>query len=135
MPASDKRLRIISLRDLEAEAQKVMTPYGFAYVAGGAGDEWTMRENIAAFNRTVIVPKFLAGQSKADTTTELLGSKLPFPVIGTPVGNQGIKHAQKELPIVKGAGAAGTLYVASSVTQLGLEEIAAATNGDKWFQP
>lgn len=135
LPSNEKRLRIINLRDLEAEAQRVMTPYGFAYVAGGAGDEWTMRENIASFNRTVIVPHFLGGTGTPNTTTELLGIKLPFPVIAAPVGFQGSMHAQKELPTVKGAGAAGTLYVASSVMQLSLEDIAAATAGDKWFQP
>ena len=43
-------------------------------------------------------------------------------------------HTQKEVPTVRGAGLAGTLYVASSDTQLSLEEIAAATPGDKWFQ-
>ncbi|MGY3617076.1 alpha-hydroxy acid oxidase [Bradyrhizobium sp. USDA 10063] len=135
LPNNEKRLRIINLRDLESEAQKVMTPYGFAYVAGGAGDEWTMRENLAAFNRTVIVPNYLLGNKTPDTGTELLGAKLPFPIIAAPVGFQGSMHAQKELPTVKGAGLAGTLYVASSVTQLSLEEIAAATPGDKWFQP
>ncbi|MBU6464782.1 MAG: hypothetical protein KGL35_00185 [Bradyrhizobium sp.] len=51
LPNNEKRLGIINLRELEAEAQKVMTPYGFAYVSGGAGDEWTMRENLVAFNR------------------------------------------------------------------------------------
>jgi lactate oxidase len=135
LPNNEQRLRIINLRDLEAEARKVMTPYGFAYVAGGAGDEWTMRENLAAFNRSVIVPNYLSGHGTPDTTTELLGFKLPFPIISAPVGFQGSMHAQKELPSVQGAGLAGTLYVASSVTQLSLEEIAAATGDDKWFQP
>ncbi|MCR6735987.1 MAG: alpha-hydroxy-acid oxidizing protein [Afipia sp.] len=112
-----------------------MAPFGFAYVAGGAGDEWTMRENLAAFNRTVIVPNYLSGNGTPDTSTTLLGIRLPFPVISAPVGFQGSMHAQKELPTVKGAGLAGTLYVASSVTQLSLEDIAAGGTGDKWFQP
>jgi lactate oxidase len=135
LPNNEKRIRIITLRDLEAEAQKVMAPYGFAYVSGGAGDEWTMRENLAAFNRTVIVPNYLSGNGTPDTSTTLLGSQLPFPVIAAPVGFQGSMHAQKEMPTVKGAGLAGTLYVASSVTQMSLEDIATASTGDKWFQP
>jgi isopentenyl diphosphate isomerase/L-lactate dehydrogenase-like FMN-dependent dehydrogenase len=134
LPNNEKRLRIINLRDLEAEAQKVMAPYGFAYVSGGAGDEWTMRENLAAFNRTVIVSSYLSGNGTPDTGTEILGSKIPFPVISAPVGYQGSMHAQKELPTVKGAGLAGTLYVTSSVSQMTLEDIAAGGNGDKWFQ-
>jgi isopentenyl diphosphate isomerase/L-lactate dehydrogenase-like FMN-dependent dehydrogenase len=94
-----------------------------------------MRENLAAFNRTVIVPNYLSGNGTPDTSTTLLGHQLPFPVIAAPVGFQGSMHAQKEMPTAKGAGLAGTLYVASSVTQLSLEEIAAAGSGEKWFQP
>jgi L-lactate oxidase len=135
LPDNEKRLRIISLRDLEGEAQKVMAPFGFAFVSGGAGDEWTMRENLAALNRTVIVPNYLSGTGTPDASTELIGIRIPFPVIAAPVGLQGSIHAQKELPTVKGAGLAGTLYVASSATQMSLEEIAAASPGDKWFQP
>jgi isopentenyl diphosphate isomerase/L-lactate dehydrogenase-like FMN-dependent dehydrogenase len=135
LPGNEKRIRIINLRELEAEAQKVMTPYGFAYVSGGAGDEWTMRENLAAFNRTVIVPNYLAATGTPDTSTEILGTRIPFPVIAAPVGFQGSMHAQKELPTVKGTGLAGTLYTASSVTQMSLEDIAAGGSGEKWFQP
>jgi lactate oxidase len=134
LPNNEKRIRIINLRELEAEAQKVMAPFGFAYVSGGAGDEWTMRENLAAFNRTVIMPNFLSGNGNPDTSTSILGSRLPYPVIAAPVGNQGSVHAQKEVPTVNGAGLASTLYTTSSVSQMSLEDIAAAGSGDKWFQ-
>jgi L-lactate oxidase len=60
VPNNEKKINIVSLRDLETEAQKVMAPFGFAYVSGGAGDEWTMRENLAAFNRWVINPDFMS---------------------------------------------------------------------------
>jgi len=134
VPNSEKKINIVTLRDLEAEAQKVMAPFGFAYVAGGAGDEWTMRENQAAFNRWVINPDFMNGVGSADTTTTLLGAKLSYPVITAPVGNQGSVHAQADLPNVKGTNAAGTLYCVSSVSQLSCEDIAAAADGPKWFQ-
>jgi len=134
VPNNEKRINIVTLRDLEAQAQKVMAPFGFAYVTGGAGDEWTMRENLAAFNRWVINPDFMNGSGSADTTTTLLGTKISYPVITAPIGNQGSVHAQKEAPNVKGTNAAGTIFCASSVTQLSLEDIAAAGNGPKWFQ-
>lgn len=134
VPNNEKRLNIVTLRDLEAEAQKVMAPFGFAYVSGGAGDEWTMRENLAAYNRWIINPDFMNGTGSADTTTTLLGTKLSYPVITAPVGNQGSVHAQADLPNVKGTNAAGTLYCVSSVSQLSVEDIAAASEGPKWFQ-
>jgi isopentenyl diphosphate isomerase/L-lactate dehydrogenase-like FMN-dependent dehydrogenase len=134
VPNNEKRINIVTLRDLEAAAQKVMAPFGFAYVSGGAGDEWTMRENMAAFNRWVINADFMSGVGAADTTTTILGTKISYPAITAPVGNQGSVHALADAPNVKGTAAAGTLFCASSVSQLSLEEIAAASDGPKWFQ-
>ncbi len=134
VPNNDKKINVVTLRDLEAEAQKVMAPFGFAYVSGGAGDEWTMRENMAAFNRWVIDADFMNGTGSADTSTTLLGTKISYPVITAPMGNQASVHAQGDIPNVKGAGMAGTLYCVSSVAQQSLEDIAAASDGPKWFQ-
>jgi isopentenyl diphosphate isomerase/L-lactate dehydrogenase-like FMN-dependent dehydrogenase len=134
LPDNERNITIVTLRDLEAEAQKVMIPFGFAYVAGAAGDEWTMRENLAAFNRWTILPSYLSGNLAADPGTTLLGSKLSYPVITAPMGNQGSVHAQKEVPTIKGSALAGTLFVESSVSQMSLEDVAAASDGPKWFQ-
>jgi isopentenyl diphosphate isomerase/L-lactate dehydrogenase-like FMN-dependent dehydrogenase len=134
VPNNEKKINIVTLRDLEAQAQKVMAAYGFAYVSGGAGDEWTMRENMAAFDRWVINADFMNGTGSADTSTTILGNKLSYPVITAPMGNQGSVHAQGDIPNVKGAAAAGTLYCVSSVAQQSLEDLAAASNGPKWFQ-
>lgn len=131
---NEKKLNIVTLRDLEAEAQKIIPPYGFAYISGGGGDEWTMRENEAAYNRWVIEPHYLAGVKVPDLTTTILGSKIALPVITAPMGGQGIAHALKEAPDAKGTNAAGTIYVDSSVSNLTMEEIAAAGAGPKWFQ-
>lgn len=134
VPDNEKPVSIVTLRDLEAQAEKIMAPFGFAYVAGGAGDEWTKRENMEAFNRWVINPDFMSGVGSADTTTTILGTTISYPVITAPTGNQGSVHAQADAPNVKGSGAAGTIFCASSVSQLSLEEIAAATDAPKWFQ-
>jgi lactate oxidase len=131
---NEKRINVINLRDLEIEAKKILPAYSFAYISGGAGDEWTMRENEAAFNQWVIEPHFLAGVKTPDLTTSVLGASLSLPVITAPMGGQGIAHALKEIPDVKGTHGAGTVYVNSSVSHLGMEEIAAGSAGPKWFQ-
>ncbi len=134
VPDNEKRINIVTLRDLDGQAQKVMAPFGFAYASGGAGDEWTMQENMAAFNRWVINPDFMNGTGAADPSTTLLASKISYPVITAPMGNQGSVHAQGDVPNVKGTGAAGTIYCVSSVAQQSLEDIASATPDPKWFQ-
>jgi lactate oxidase len=131
---NERRINIVNLRDLEAEAQKILPPYSYAYISGGSGDEWTMRENEAAFNRWIIEPRFLAGIKTPDLTTIVLGSRLSLPVITAPMGGQGLAHALREIPNVKGTSDAGALYVDSSVSNVSMEEIAAAASGPKWFQ-
>jgi L-lactate oxidase len=131
---NEGNIRVVNLRDLEAEAKKILPEYSFAYISGGSGDEWTMRENEAAFNNWIIEPRFLAGVKTPDLTTKVLGSSLALPVITAPMGGQGIAHARKEAPNVKGTHDAGTLYVDSSVSHMSLEEIAGCSPGPKWFQ-
>jgi lactate oxidase len=131
---NEKSINVVNLRDLEAEAKQILPPYSFAYISGGAGDEWTMRQNEAAFNRWVIEPRYLAGIKVPDLSINVLGTKISMPVITAPMGGQGIAHALKELPNVKGTGRSGTLYVNTSVSHLSMEEVAAAAEGPKWFQ-
>ena len=131
---NEKMISVLNLRDLESEARRILPPYSFAYISSGAGDEWTMRQNEAAFDDWIIEPQFLAGVKTPDLTTRILTSQLSLPVITAPMGGQGIAHALKELPDVQGTSAAGTLYVNSSVSHLGMEEIASAGTGPKWFQ-
>ena len=87
LPNNEKRLRIINLRDLETEAQKVMTRYGFVLCFGRR-----RRRVEPARESCRIQPhchRALSGGGTPDTSTELLGIKLPFPVISAPVGFQG----------------------------------------------
>jgi lactate 2-monooxygenase len=49
----------LTAEGLEARAREVMTPEAFAYVAGGAGAEHTMRANLDAFAGRRIVPRML----------------------------------------------------------------------------
>ncbi len=131
---NEKGINVINLRDLESEAEKILPPYSYAFISGGSGDEWTMRENESAFNRWVIEPHYLAGVKECDLTARVLGSELSLPVITAPMGGQGIAHALKEIPNVKGTDSAGTLYVNTTVSHLSMEEIAAGSKGPKWFQ-
>jgi lactate 2-monooxygenase len=50
-----------------------MSPEAFAYVAGGAGAEETMRANRRAFERLAIVPRVLRDVSARDPSVELFG--------------------------------------------------------------
>ncbi|MEA2951137.1 MAG: L-lactate oxidase, partial [Alphaproteobacteria bacterium] len=106
-----QKISIINLGDLEAEAKQVIPPGGFGYIASGSGDEWTLRENLAAFQRIPIEPRYFSGVSAPDLTVSLLGTKLSMPIIVAPMGSHGLAHVSKEEGTAKGAEAAGALMV------------------------
>jgi L-lactate oxidase len=133
-PTEIKAIDFINLRELEPAAQKVIPPGGFGYISSAAGDEWTKRENEAAFKRITIAPRYLSGYADADRSTTLLGAKISMPIVLSPMGAHGMAHATAEAGSAKGTGAAGTLYIAATPSDLTLEEIAQAGDGPKWFQ-
>jgi lactate oxidase len=133
-PTEIKKIDVMNLRELEALAQKVIPAGGFGYISSGAGDEWTKRENEAAFKRITIIPHYLSGYGDADLSTTLLGAKISMPVITSVMGGHGMAHATAEGGTAKGTDASGTLFTAPSQSNLSMEDIAKASPGPKWFQ-
>jgi L-lactate oxidase len=133
-PTEIKSIDIINLRELEPAAQKVVPAGGFGYISSAAGDEWTKRENEAAFKRITIVPRYLTGYKDADRSTTLLGSKVSMPIIVSAMAQHGMAHVTAEVGSAKGTGEAGALYTAGSLSNNTMEEIAAASSVPKWFQ-
>ena len=127
-------LDLINLIEIETQASKVIAPGAFSYIAGGAGDEWTLRENRNAFNRQLIVPRILSGKAAPDLRTHILGTAIASPIIITPVAAHGLAHASAEAGTARGAAAVGTIMGVSTLSTLDLEQVAAAAAGPKWFQ-
>ena len=127
-------LEILNLDSLEALAQERLDPMLFDYIAGGAGDEWTLRENREAFSRVQLMPRMLRGVGQRDQRTTVLGTSVSFPVLVPPMGFHGLCHADAELATARGAANVGTIFVASTVSNRSLEAIAEASSGPRWFQ-
>ncbi|HEV2952156.1 MAG TPA: alpha-hydroxy-acid oxidizing protein, partial [Actinomycetota bacterium] len=71
----------LQVDDYEPVAKAKLDPDVYDYYAGGAGDERTLEENLRAFDRWVLRPRFLRGSGFPDTSTELLGTRVEFPVL------------------------------------------------------
>ncbi|MDX2048436.1 MAG: alpha-hydroxy acid oxidase [Chitinophagaceae bacterium] len=125
---------IINLFDFEKMAESKMTKMSFAYVAGGAADEITLRWNRQAFDALKINPNVLNDVSKLDTSVTLFGHKLAYPVLIAPTAFHKMMHPEGELATAKGAGKAKAVYVVSSFTTTPLEEIKKVATEPLWFQ-
>jgi lactate 2-monooxygenase len=125
----------VPLSLLEQKAKEVLTAEAYDYVAGGAGGEDTMRANRAAFRRWRIVPRMLRNVSRRDLSVELLGQRLPAPVLLAPIGVQSIIHAEAETAVARAAASLGVPFVLSTAGSRSIEQIAQAMgSAPRWFQ-
>lgn len=120
---------------LERAAKKALSARAFAYVAGGAGSESTMRENRLALDRWRIVPRMLRDVSRRDTSVRLFGRKIPAPFILSPIGVLELAHAGADLSVARAAAALGLPMVFSNQASMAMESCAAVMgSAPRWFQ-
>src|SRR5713226_5336084 len=114
----------VPLDALEEKAKDILPPRAYDYVAGGAGGEETIRANREAFYRWRIVPRMLRDVSKRDLSVEVLGARLPAPVLLGPVGVQEIIHADADVASARAAASLGLPFVLSTMSSRTIEEVA-----------
>jgi isopentenyl diphosphate isomerase/L-lactate dehydrogenase-like FMN-dependent dehydrogenase len=123
--------QLLNAGDYERAAEERLDPAAFGYFAGGANDEWTLRENVAAFNRWVLRPRMLVDVSTVTTATTVLRTELSFPVLVAPMAFQGLAHPDGEVAMAQGAAAAGTAMCLATLSMASIEDV---RDGARWFQ-
>jgi isopentenyl diphosphate isomerase/L-lactate dehydrogenase-like FMN-dependent dehydrogenase len=106
----------------------------YDYMAYGVDGEFTMRRNRQAFDWVQLIPAKAPGATKPDTSIELLGQKLAFPIFVSPTGSQGLLHADGDQAMHKGAAAANTLMAVSNNSSFPFDKVAAAAPSPLWVQ-
>jgi lactate 2-monooxygenase len=125
----------VSVERAEAAARKRMSAEGYAYIAGGAGTEETIRENRAAFERWRIVPRMLRDVSTRDSSVEVLGTPLASPFVLCPIGVLEMAHPDADVAVARAAAAEGIPFVFSNQASRPMEETAGAMgDAPRWFQ-
>jgi lactate 2-monooxygenase len=120
---------------LEAAAHDALSPEAFAYVAGSAGLERTAAANRDAFSRWKIVPRMMVDVAERDTSTQLLGTPLPSPIMTAPIGVQSIIHEEGELAVARAAASLDVPMILSTASSCSIEDVAAASGDNpRWFQ-
>jgi lactate 2-monooxygenase len=125
----------VSVEDLARQAKSVLKPEAYDYLAGGAGSEDTMRANLAAFRRWRIVPRPLRDVARRDLGVEILGRRLPAPLMLAPIGVLSILHKDAELAVARAAHSLGIPLILSTVSSTTMEDVAAQMGEvPHWFQ-
>ncbi len=107
-------MECLNVFEYEALAETRLDPATWAFFAGGADDEITLRANRSAFERLQLRPRALIDVSMIDTSTNVLGIPVKTPVLIAPTGWQGLAHVEGECATARAIGPAGTVMAVSS---------------------
>jgi (S)-2-hydroxy-acid oxidase len=130
---ADQSHEILNIADLEAAASVKLSKMAREYYNSGATEQFTLHENTAAFNKYRLCPRVLTDVSGVDTSTTVLGRKIPFPVCVAPTGLQKLAHPDGELANARACAKAGICMGISSFSNTGLEEVVSAGEGKMEF--
>lgn len=125
---------LLNSRDYEATARDLLPPSVYDYYAGGAGDEITVRENEAAWQRRRLLPRVLVDVGACDLRTTLLGQSIAMPIVTAPCALNALAHPDGELAVSRAVSAHGTAQILSTLSSYSLEQVAAAAPAARWFQ-
>ncbi len=123
-----------TIEELRQAARRGLPHVMFDFIDGAANDEVTSRFNREDFALLEIVPRILVNVSEVDTGTSILGESVSLPVLGAPMGLNGLVHHHGELGVARALRAAGTFTTLSCMGSYSIEEIAAGAPGANWFQ-
>jgi isopentenyl diphosphate isomerase/L-lactate dehydrogenase-like FMN-dependent dehydrogenase len=124
----------LNLHEVEALAREKLPSATWDYFAGGAEDEITLHANRRAFEQLEIRYRVLVDVSRRDASIELLGTRIPAPIVVAPMAFQRLAHPDGECAMARGAAAAGLPMTVSTFSTVPLEEVCAVGPGPRWFQ-
>src|ERR1700678_3563308 len=124
----------LDVMDFEAAARKALPPAHWGYMASGVDDNLTRDRHHEAYKNIQLRPRKLIDVSKIDTRVELFGTTLESPIFLSPVGAQGMFHANGEMDVARAAQAKKALQVLSTVTSHSVEDVIKARGGPVWYQ-
>ncbi|KAK4188352.1 hypothetical protein QBC35DRAFT_496505 [Podospora australis] len=121
---------------LEQAAKEAMTPEGFNYVLGGAGEQATVAANRLAFRQWRLIPRMLRPTLPRDLSVKLFGKTYDTPLLMAPIGVQSAYHADAEKGVAAACASLDVPFIYSTASSTPLEEVVSSVPADssRWFQ-
>jgi len=134
-PTNRRLTQALTIRDLRKAAMRTTPRAVFDYVDGAAEEEITAARNIAAYRRVTFRPDSLTSVADPDPSVELLGRRIPMPLVLAPTGYTRMVHHHGEAAVARVAEHVGIPYALSTVGATSIEDVRqAAPRGDLWLQ-
>ncbi|GLU22493.1 hypothetical protein SLE2022_385640 [Rubroshorea leprosula] len=124
----------VNVKEFQELARQVLPKMHYDFYAGGAEDQYTLKENEEAFKRIIIQPRVLVDVSGIDLSTTVLGFNISMPIMIAPTSMHKLANPEGELATARAAATCNTIMVLSSSSTHRLEEVAACCNAVQFFQ-
>ncbi len=115
--------KLINLFEYQTLAAGQLSQMALDYYASGAGDEITLQDNRAAFERYKLRPRMLVDVSHRDLSTTILGQAWPLPIAIAPMAFQCLAAKEGEMATAKAAAKLGSVILSTMATK-SLEAVA-----------
>ncbi len=125
---------MLSVEAFEVAAADRLSTVAHDYYRSGAWGERTVRENVEAWGRLWLRPHCMVDVSARDPSIDLLGVRVPSPLLVAPTALHRMAHDEGEVATARAAGACGLPMVLSSLSTCTVEAVAAATKAPLWMQ-
>jgi len=122
----------VNVADYRRLARRALPGDVWDFIAGGSGDQLTMRANRRAFAGVGLRPRVLVDVSGRTTETTMLGAQVAAPIAIAPMAYHCLADPEGEVATARAA--AGLVTVVSSFASRTIEDVAAAAAGPLWFQ-
>ncbi|KAF1929859.1 S-2-hydroxy-acid oxidase [Didymella exigua CBS 183.55] len=125
VPASEPLL--LSIDDLR-DAASARLPAGVRdFYNSGSTDQITLADNSGAYRKYKLRPRVLRDVSKVDTSVEVLGKRIDFPLCVSPAGIQAMAHPDGELATSRACAKRNVHMGVSSFANYSVEQICDAS--------
>jgi isopentenyl diphosphate isomerase/L-lactate dehydrogenase-like FMN-dependent dehydrogenase len=126
---------LLTTFDFEAVAFAKLPGQTYQFTAHGTESEYTLRRNREAFDWVKLVPRAVVDVSSIDASTEVLGTRMKFPLMLAPSSGHGALHPEGEVATHRGASAASdTPMILSSGASTRADDVSKAGSGPMWSQ-
>ena len=134
MTVSSELRDALCTEDLWRLMRRRVPPIVAEYFVGGADEEITLKGNVKAFQQTVLNVRGATRFETLDTSTTVLGHELAVPWYISPVGSLRTIYPKGDAVAARVAGNFGTVMGLSTLSGTRMEEVAAASSKQCWFQ-
>lgn len=124
----------VNVNEFQELARQALPKIYYDYYSGGAEDEYTLKQNVEAFQGITIRPRILVDVSRIDLSTTVLGYQISVPILIAPSAKHKWAHPEGEVATARAAAVCDTIMILSYRSTCTIEEVASSCNAVRFFQ-